>query len=143
MPGNGYARLEQEPEDADAELKLKGLQRVPGGEKSISSFWQRFSFWWANDAVEWGAQQWLEEEQLWELSDQDTLESCTEKLMKAWAEETKGMRIEDLKAEKTAKGEGPSIVKMPLARAFFRVHWATYRNWLLVKLLNDFNQTLP
>jgi len=32
---------------------------------------------------------------------------------------------------------------MPLARAFFRVHWDTYRNWLLVKLLNDFNQTLP
>lgn len=53
------------------------------------------------------------------------------------------MRIQDMLASKTAKGEGPGITKMPLSRAFWTVHKKQYFKWLGIKIANDFNQTVP
>ena len=94
-------------------------------------------FTWADPAVDWGYEKRLDEDQLWDLAGQDTLETCTDDLLTAWQvshflaslwlpvvcshvcsfpltfcpldlpqDETKGMRIQDMLASKTAKGEG-------------------------------------
>ena len=55
----------------------------------------------------------------------------------------KSVSMKSMDSAKVAKGEGPSIFKMPLSNAFWKVHKGKYFKWLIVKILNDFNQTIP
>ena len=139
-PKDGYAAIQADDDE------LAGVQRVPGGERTISGWFSKLTFWWANGAVTTGYKERISEEQMWELADQDTIEVCTDELHRAWVAETEaheGEKRTQTDAAKTARGEGPPIWKMPLGKAFWRVHGPKYKGWLFVKLANDFNQALP
>ena len=135
---SGYAPLDVDDGD-DPDKK----PMLPGGEATATTWFSKCFFTWASPAIDWGYKQRLEEEQLWGLAGCDTLETCTDELLASWKEETKGMHIDDMASAEVARGEGPSLLKMPLSQALWRVHKAKYFKWLVIKILNDFNQTIP
>lgn len=135
---SGYAPLDA-TEDGDEGKK----PMLPGGEKTATTWFSKCFFLWATPAVDWAYRQRLEDEQLWDLAGCDTVETCTDEMLSAWKEQTKGMRVEDMASDEVARGEGPSLLKMPLTRVLWQVHKKKYLKWLVIKILNDFNQTIP
>jgi hypothetical protein len=135
---SGYAPLDADEDGDDGKKPM-----LPGGEKTATTWWSKCFFLWATPAIDWGYNQRLEEEQLWDLADCDMVETCTDELLSAWKEQTKGMRVEDMASDEVARGEGPSLLKMPLTQALWQVYKGKYFKWLVIKILNDFNQTIP
>ena len=137
---SGYARV-----DATDDEDSSGPKKIGGGEGTSTNWFARWSFWWVNPAITAGYRGEVLEEQLWDLAEQDTLEDCTSRLLAAWDKATVGLSPADIErdAEKAAKGEGAPVWEMPFGKAMWTVHGPQYKKWLGIKILNDFNQTLP
>jgi hypothetical protein len=143
----GYAALDSTDVDG---VDAGGLEnkRIPGGEHTISGWLSRITFWWANPAITYGYKEIVEDDQMWELAEQDTLEDCTGRLHAAFVVEQGAATGSTAAgagtdAAKTAEGEGPAMWNMPLGRAFWTVHCRKYFVWILVKIISDFVAIVP
>ena len=135
MSKSGYAQVEADD----------GIKKIPGGLGTSPNWFHKWTFWWVNPAIEAGYRTTVEDEQLWDLAPEFTLEDSTAKLLAAWDEASAGIPPDSIEhgAAQAAKGEGPPVWEMPFGQALWKVHGPQYKKWLIIKILNDFNQTLP